>query len=925
MWPFGKRRRTETVSRTKFQQLGLRQLRCEPLEDRRMLSVIYGPQLETELPAIPVLPRLALYATTASAAPTAVDLCDTSDTGLSNADDWTYLDNRSPEQALQFEVSGTSAGALVTLYADGIAIGTALASGTITTITTDGNFDLADGIRSITATQTTPASTESDHSAPLSVTIDTEAPLQDSHFVSKLLADDGELNDQFGYSVDIDGTIAIVGAVNGANDDGIESGSAYIFEQTDTGWVQVAKLNANDGDFPDNFGCSVAISGTTVIVGAKWNENHGYFTSGAAYIFEQTENGWEQVAKLGDDVTAYDNFGCSVAISGNMAIVGAEGDNQLGSPTGSAYIFEKTDSGWIQVEKLMANIPEYRDYFGHSVSIDGDLAVVGAYGKDDKTGAIYIFEQTDTGWVQIFKDTGDQASDKFGSSVSVSDITVFVGASEDHNLATNTKSGSGCVFRKTDTGWRSDEVYSNDGENYDNFGCSVSVNGDVAIVGAYLDNDNGIYSGSAYLFRPTTNFKWTQVEKLVAPDGEEGDHFGYSVSICGDTIFVGAFHDDDNGDYSGSVYVFTTTPKIDLQSASDHGPSDVDNITNDNTPTFDITATPYYRVYRDGVQVSGDYETASTYTSAPLPDGTYDYTIIAVDEAGNETASSYTVRVTIDTVAPAVLDTMPDLQAASDLGPSDTDNLTCDNTPTFDVPGEVYFRLYCDGVQISGDYEFGSYTASLQSDGSHDYAVTVVDLAGNESALGDPLPVTIETVAPPTPTIAPDLQAASDTGISDSDNVTGDATPTFDISVSGYYHLYRDNVLVSGNCETASSYTPSLQPDGTYDYTIVAVDEAGNESLPSPAVCVTIDTVAPLQDSHFVAKLLADDGAENDGFGENVAVDGNIMVVGSPNDENENGDTSGSAYIFELTEVGWTQVTKLTAEDEEHGALFGGS
>ena len=906
----------------------LRPLRCEPLEDRRMLSIgsgIYGPSMAID--SSPILPLWAAYADESSAAPTTVDLVATSDTGLSDTDDLTNLDNSIPEKALQFEVSGTVPGATVTIYADSTAIGSVTASETTTIITTSGDLDLVDGTRSITARQFEADKAESVDSPALDVTIDTTSPLQDDYFITKLLADDGAASDNFGVSVSIDGTTAIVGAYKD-DDNGTDSGSVYIYEQTASGWEQITKLTAADGEADDCFGGCVAISGTTAIVGAGWDDDNGA-DSGSAYIFEQTATGWEQVTKLtASDGDGYDHFGVSVSISNNTVIVGANGDDDKGLESGAAYIFEYTATGWEQVAKLTADKggnPDYSlDYFGSNVSVDNHMAIVGAYGDNSNgrdSGSAYIFERTATGWQQTEKLIASDAAedDSFGYSVSISGTTAIVGAFEDDTNTYNT--GSVYIFEQTPTGWTQvAKLTVSDGEANDRFGNSVSISGTMAIVGAAHDDNDSSDSGSAYIFERTAT-GWEFVSKLTATDSSgASQYFGGSVAISGTTTIVGMSYSSTGSIYhSGTAYTFSVP--IDLQADSDTGALDTDNITSNRTPTFDIEATPYYRIYRDGIQIGGDYETAPTYTSSELADGTYEYMVTAVDAAGNESTANSTLSVTIDNVAPVAPIPTPDLQSSSDLGISDTDNLTCDNTPTFVVSDVPYFRLYRDGIQISGDNESGSYTTTMQPDGTHNYAIASVDAAGNVSELGDPLSVTISTVIPDAPTSAPDLQATSDSGVSDADNITNNTSLTFDISTTGYYRLYRNDIGVSVQ-ETASSCTVTNQPQGTFDYAIVTVDEAGNESAPGPALHVTIDTTAPLQDDYMMSKLLPDDGASSDFFGRSVSISGTTAIVGTYGDDNV-GSESGSAYIFEYTANGWEQVDKLIPDDAFGEDYFG--
>ncbi len=166
-------------------------------------------------------------------------------------------------------------------------------------------------------------------------------------------------------------------------------------------------------------------------------------------------------------------------------------------------------------------------------------------------------------------------------------------------------------------------------------GSAATLSGSRAIVGAHRDDDNGSMSGSAYIFEDTGS-GWTQVAKLTAADGTTYDWFGWSVSISGDRAIVGAYGNDDAAAISGSAYVFAQAGNLDLLAASDSGVSNGDNITNDNAPTFAAIGSPYFRLYRDGTTISGDDESGSSYTAASQADGTYDYTVKSVDEAGNE-------------------------------------------------------------------------------------------------------------------------------------------------------------------------------------------------------------------------------------------------------------------------------------------------
>ncbi len=375
----------------------------------------------------------------------------------------------------------------------------------------------------------------------------------------KITASDGAEYDWFGLSVSISGDYAIVGAQKD-DDNGSSSGSAYVFKRTGTSWAEEAKLTASDAAADDDFGYSVSISGDYAIVGAVSDDDNGD-GSGSAYVFKRTDTNWTQEAKLtASDGAEYDMFGYSVSISGDYAIVDAHRDDDNGSNSGSAYVFKRTDTSWAEEVKLTASDGAENDYFGHPVSISGDYVIVGAYKDDDNggsSGSAYVFKRTDTSWTEEAKLTANDGAsgDNFGKSVSISDDYVIVGAFADDDNGSG--SGSAYVFKRTGTNWTQEaKLTASDGASGDNFGHSVSISGGYAIVGAYQDDDNGDGSGSAYVFK-RTDTNWIEETKLTASDGAASDNFGGPVSISGDYAIVGAYMDDDNGSNSGSAYIYS--------------------------------------------------------------------------------------------------------------------------------------------------------------------------------------------------------------------------------------------------------------------------------------------------------------------------------------------------------------------------------
>jgi len=360
--------------------------------------------------------------------------------------------------------------------------------------------------------------------------------------LAKLVASDGAPEDYFGVSVSISRDYVIVGAQQswGASQP-LDDGKAYIFKWDGAGWSQQQKLLASDGAAGDWFGQSVSISDDLAIVGAHGDDDNGD-DSGSAYIFKRDGTSWVQQQKLlASDGAADDAFGQFVSISGDFAIVGAPDDDDNGNNFGSAYIFRWDGTSWIQQQKLLASDGAAGDFFGVSVSISGDLAIMGAPGDKDKgkwTGSAYIFKRDGTSWVQQQKllASDGAAGDFFGHSVSISSDLTIVGAGE---------GGSAYIFKWDGTSWiQQQELLASDGAAGDGFGASVSISGDLAIVGAHYDNDKGSSSGSAYIFK-WDGMSWVQQQKLLASDGAAGDRFGVSVSINGDLAVVGAYWDDD--------------------------------------------------------------------------------------------------------------------------------------------------------------------------------------------------------------------------------------------------------------------------------------------------------------------------------------------------------------------------------------------
>jgi len=361
---------------------------------------------------------------------------------------------------------------------------------------------------------------------------------------------DGMEDDYFGYSVATDGYYTIIGAygVDTAGFD--EQGAAYIFYKDGNDWVQQATLVADDGYDEDYFGWSVDISGGYAIIGAKLANSATSTNCGAAYIFTKRFGAWTQQARLEGDDDYNSQFGYSVSIDGDNAVVGEiYYDTPLLSNKGRVYIFTRSISTWSQLQELEASDGTGDDRFGSSVSIDGDYLIVGAKGENIvdlislDAGAAYIFKYDGSSWIQQDKITASVRKEdaEFGTCVSISGNYVIIGAPLE-NIGTTVDQGAAYIFERNGTNWYQQEILTDtDGSYNDEFGISVSIDGDFAIVGSHQDDvgSNG-RQGSAFIYQKNERNSWNQFAHLFQKSGREEDYFGKSVSISANTAVVGA-------------------------------------------------------------------------------------------------------------------------------------------------------------------------------------------------------------------------------------------------------------------------------------------------------------------------------------------------------------------------------------------------
>jgi drug/metabolite transporter superfamily protein YnfA len=342
--------------------------------------------------------------------------------------------------------------------------------------------------------------------------------------LAELKGSDTVADDGFGVSVATSGPTAIVGAPGCLK----AAGRAYLFTNSATGWKQAIELKGSDTVADDYLGYSVAISGATVVVGAP-----GYAKkAGRVYVFANTVSGWKQSAELkGSDTVAGDAFGYSVAISGTTAVVGAPNHAK---DAGRAYVFTTTASGWKQAVELKGSDTVAGDGFGVAVAISGASVIAGAPGYAKDAGRAYVFTTTASGWKQAaeLKGSDTVAGDGFGYSAVASGTTAIVGAPSHAKNA-----GRAYVFTNTASDWKqAAELKGSDTVADDGFGFSVAISGATVIAGVpgYAKN-----AGRAYVFTNAAT-GWKQAVELKGADGVADDDLGYSVAVSGTTALVGA-------------------------------------------------------------------------------------------------------------------------------------------------------------------------------------------------------------------------------------------------------------------------------------------------------------------------------------------------------------------------------------------------
>ena len=653
---------------------------------------------------------------------------------------------------------------------------------------------------------------------------------------------------QFGYATAVDNERAIVVAYSFRTNSTTIPGAAFIYEQQADGtWQKQTLLLASDGTSANRFGWSVAIDGDRAIVGAPFfGPSNDRGNGGGAYIYERQSDGtWqEQVALKPSGGDAFDEFGHSVAIDGDLAIVGNYRDEAKGQDAGAAYVYERQSDGtWIEQTQLLASDGRLTDQFGWAVALDGNRVIVGAPSsqRGKPTGAAYIYERQNNGaWqeqVKLLASNGE-AGDQFGSSVAIDGDRVVVGAPQS-KVAMLSTAGAAYVYERQGNGtWAEQaQLVASDPSVGDQFGTSVALAGDRIMVGVPGDDNQGSNAGAAYLFKKQSDGTWREQTLLVASDGDASDQFGTSVALQdGGGGLVGApfapLLGGGTSSAGGEVYfykeaneppVLQNLPAAALTVACDAVPDPPTvTATDDTDPNVEVVFSET-RVNRGCLT---DYTLTRQWT--------------ATDTNGSTARFTQTITVE-DTEAPEL-----DLSALTD------NTLTVTTEPGESTAAVTFPITASDNCAVEATLTYTANGAPVSSGdafpvGTTDIEVSATDGCGNVTTATFTLNVqggVIEDVTPPVISLE-----------NDGDNqLTADEQCVAERTLSSFVASITDNVdqaivpvfmLVEEGNEieiTTSTYEFLL---GTTTLRVRATDNAGNSAEETFTVTVT-DQTAPV-------------------------------------------------------------------------------
>ena len=689
--------------------------------------------------------------------------------------------------------------------------------------------------------------------------------------VQKLRAADATEDDDLGLSVSMFENIIVASAGGKRSASGEFTGAAYVFERdlSDGQWKQTAKLEAADGVSRARFGAPVSVFGNTIFIGAPSDSSSGRTGAGSIYVFEKnaSTNKWGQTAKLEPaDAEAFDHFGVSISIAGELVVVGATHEDPPPSTNRDSffYIFEKnsTTGQWEQIQKIIDDFEEIR------VALSGEIILVGDFDTFPSTAFIYEKDSLTGQWVETAQLQPSLTGDLFGNSVSISGTTALVGDFSADTVS-GTSAGAAYIFEKNpSTGeWlETARLEASDATAFDGFGVSVSISDNTALVGSTRKrNSLGEEVGAIYVFkRDASTGQWVEVGKLEGSDSRELDRFGISVSVSGTMATVGAYLDDgDMTANAGSVYVFS------LDGFGNDFQAPVITLRGDTPEKIAVG-----EVYNDAGAtafdgIDGDVTDRIVVTGLPIDSSvpavhTITYTVS--DRAGNETSTTRTVKV---------------------LSPSDA---------TAELIAAV-------GLLDLSDGEEASLVAPLEA---------VVEKLAIMDALSD-----IEAFELLNTFIQQVVEVEFNSGIDEGDaRALRSEAKRIQVSIRG-----MDIVPVNENQKLFASNAVN---DDRFGYQVASSGNIALISAREPQSVYVFEEDSTTQTWTERVQLEPSDAAAGNFFGGSIAISGTTAVIGDSGAKNTSGTGTGAVYIFEPDSSGnWREITKLLADDGQQDDRFG--
>ncbi|MCB9350405.1 MAG: hypothetical protein H6573_23250 [Lewinellaceae bacterium] len=707
--------------------------------------------------------------------------------------------------------------------------------------------------------------------------------INDCIYQTKITATDVGDGSQFGRGVSISGNHAVIGAPYGNN----RRGSAYFLVREGNNWVHQTKVEGSDGfggspSYFDHFGESVSIDGNYAVIGAPGDDSD----KGSAYIFVQNGNDWVEQAKLtASDRGTNDRFGGSVSISGDYVIVGADKEN---GHRGAAYIFTRNGSSWVQQAKLTAPDGAPNDFFGGSVSIDGDYTIISAEGNNDR-GAAYIFARNGSNWIQQTKliASNGASGDRFGA---FNGVDIF----EDYAIAgaTGVDNGDGAVyiFRRDGNSWI-EETTINLPANARHFGHSVKIQNDRVLVGALLGETN-LY-GSSYVFMKTSN-GWEFITGLSPESSGTPYFFGASIDLDGDFAIISAFLDDSQGLYSGSSFIFNLNCTD--RSSCPTSPDEilcldwVQNIIS-NDLNYLNPCDPN-SLFGYGVSI---YENNGEKIIV-IGSGGYDSWYFSYYSCSGAFLGTSTFNGADITYNPAYLENFNFSESVWDCSqPLPNCQLPCEFETQITKPDETFGGA----VSIDGNYSLvGAYGEITSTGAAYIYMKTGANwlehqkLIASDGVSGDRFGGSVS--------MANNYAAIGADGKNDNEG----AVYVFE---NNGYSWVQQAILTASDGASGNRFGLSVFIDGnniavgTENNAVYVFKRSGNNWMEQ-------------------AKITASDGAPSGCFGCSVYIKEDYLVCGSPG---YSFDDEGSAYVFQRAGDIWNEEAKLTASDGANYNNFG--